>query len=214
MNRSRMITGAHDAATKGEGELYETPPQAVRALMAAEPFFSVPQRILEPACGPGQIVAALQAAGHTVTASDLFDYEARWKGAPDTERRWGLDFLDARIAGFIGYRNAGFRAVVMNPPYSKANDFVAAALQWAPRVYALLELGWIQGEAAGRCALVDDGPLIRVLPFIDRLDMHRDGFPAERRTNSTRKHAWFVFANRRAADAAPIEMRRISAAGA
>lgn len=205
MNRPRMITGAHDAATRGEAELYETPPGAVRALLAAEPFFSRPQRLLEPACGPGQLVAALQAAGHDVTAADKFDYEARWKGAADTIRTWGRDFLASPP-------DTSCRAVVMNPPYSKADAFIVTALTCAPRVYALLELGWLQGEGASRCALTE-GPLIRVHAFRGRLDMHRDGFPEDRQSSSTRKHAWFVFASRRAEDAAPVELRRISEIG-
>lgn len=206
MNRARMMTGSHDAATKGDAELYETPPGAVRALMAAEPFFSRPQTILEPACGPGQLVAALQAAGHDVTAADKFDYEARWKGAPDTIRTWGRDFLEVPA-------DTSCRAVVMNPPYSKADLFVMQALNCAPRVYALLELGWLQGESLFRSALIDDGPLVRVYPFRGRLDMHRDGFPEELRQGQARKHAWFVFTTRRAADAAPVELRRISEIG-
>lgn len=207
MSRARTIVGSHRPDTKGIAELYETPPEAVRALMAAEPFFSRPQMIWEPACGPGQIVAALEACGHDVIASDKFDYSDRWKGGRPAH--WGFDFLDQPEP------MRACRAIVMNPPFSMADAFVERALQEAPRVYALLELGWLQGDSSPvRNRLIDDGPLVRVHAFADRLDMHRDGFPVERRTNSTRKHAWFCFVNRRKADAVPVAFRRISAKGA
>lgn len=206
MNRARMITGAHDAATKGEAELYETPPGAVRALMAAEPFFLRPQMILDPCCGPGQIVATLQAAGHDVTAADKFDYEARWKGRPDTIRTWGRDFLTVRA-------DESCQAVVINPPYSSADAFIEQGLACAPRVFALLERGWAQGERDARNALADSGILVREHAFRERLDMHRDGFPEERRTNSARKHSWFVFIRGRTGGDGSWITRRISCIG-
>ncbi|MBI1401434.1 class I SAM-dependent methyltransferase [Hyphomonas sp.] len=206
MSRVRTITGAHDTATKGEAELYETPPGAVRALLAAEPFFRRAQTILEPCCGPGQMVAALQAEGHQVIAADRFDYEARWKGRPDTVRTWHLDFLTAQP-------DRSCSAVVMNPPYSRADAFIERALACAPRVYALLELGWLQGEGALRCDLIDGGPLIRVYQFRGRLDMHRDGFPVERRQQQARKHAWFCFVWRSMAEPVPVAFTRVSEIG-
>lgn len=205
MNRVRTIIGAHDAETKG-AQLHETQPSAVRALLAEEPFFSRSQRILEPACGPGQLVAALQAAGHDVTAADKFNYEDRWKGAPDTIRTWGRDFLTSEP-------DTSCAAVVMNPPYSMTDAFILRALECAPRVYALLELGWPQGTGAQRCALTDGGPLVYEYVFRERLSMHRDGFPEELRSSSTRKHAWYSFVNRRCDGDGSWVTRRISCIG-
>lgn len=189
MTSVRMITGTHDAATKGEAELHETPPGATRALMRAHPFFFRRRRLLEPACGPGQIVAVLQGQGHEVIAADRFNYEDRWKGAFDTVRTWGRDFLRCGRAG-------GFDGVVMNPPYSWADDFIWRGLREAPMVFALLELGWQQATGA-RCELIDDGYLVHQYTFRERLDMHRDGYPEEKKQDSARKHAWFVFSRTR-----------------
>ena len=61
--------GRHALATRGD-DLYETPPQAVRALLKVE-------RLPECICGPGSIVGVLRAAGHRVYATDLNDYAAR-----------------------------------------------------------------------------------------------------------------------------------------
>jgi hypothetical protein len=63
------ITGATRAPFSHRGnDTYETPPQAVRALLAAE---RLPYNVWEPCCGPGAIVRVLRAAGHQVVATDL-----------------------------------------------------------------------------------------------------------------------------------------------
>ena len=56
-----------------KNDLYETPPEAVQALLVAE---TLPHVIWEPACGPGSIVRALRANGRQVYATDLVDYES------------------------------------------------------------------------------------------------------------------------------------------
>ena len=52
-------------------EFYPTPPEATRALLAAESFKGP---IWEPACGDGAIARELRAAGYDVVATDLVDY--------------------------------------------------------------------------------------------------------------------------------------------
>ncbi len=186
-----------------DAQLYETPPQAVFALMAADPWFQAPGRlILEPACGPGAITACLQAAGHTVISSDLNQYEMRWKGDSGKglqQPTWGMNFFDyspSLMSDIVGDRPF---AIVTNPPYggdkalgSKAARFAAHALQLAPRVYMLLELGFQEGgeRCAHRDELMDGPHYTGYFPFRERLAMHRDGHP--RQTGSqTRMHAWY-----------------------
>jgi hypothetical protein len=60
-------------ADRGD-DLYETPPVAVRALLAVE---SLPDTVWEPACGPGVIVGVLRDSGHRVYATDLVDHGCR-----------------------------------------------------------------------------------------------------------------------------------------
>ena len=67
--------GRHRLAERGD-DLYETPPEATRALLQVE---RLPHRIWEPACGPGAIARVLRDAGHAVVATDLVDY-----GCPDS----------------------------------------------------------------------------------------------------------------------------------
>src|SRR5690348_11053596 len=100
------------ALSDRKDDLYETPDVAVHALLRHEPL---PKVIWECACGPGRIVNVLREAGHFVYATDLVDYEC-----PDSESR--RDFLLDQAPGFaIG-------AIVTNPPFKLAGEFVAHAL--------------------------------------------------------------------------------------
>jgi hypothetical protein len=65
--------GRHALAARKD-DLYETPPEAVEALMRVE---QLPHHIWEPACGPGSIVGILRATGHRVYATDLNDWDVR-----------------------------------------------------------------------------------------------------------------------------------------
>jgi hypothetical protein len=71
------------------------------------------------ACGPGSIVKERRNAGHTVFASDLVDY-----GCPDS--RCGVEFLMERSVP------DGVDAIITNPPFKIAGEFVSHALALAP----------------------------------------------------------------------------------
>jgi hypothetical protein len=120
------------AALKDRGpdlpDLYETPAVAVDALLLAE---QLPHRIWEPAAGRGAIVRALEAAGHEVVGTDLNDFQAQFPS--------GIDFLLERVAP------AGAEAIVTNPPYKLANEFVAHALDLCPRV-VMLRLNFLESS--------------------------------------------------------------------
>jgi hypothetical protein len=182
----KMPSHAHSAMSRGGAirhalkdrgdDLYETPPQATRALLRHEATLG--PVIWEPACGPGAMVEVLRAAGKRVIASDLRDY-----GCPDSSH--GIDFLMERAAP------AGVTAIVTNPPYKLADDFIRNALQLCPTVCMLLRLGFLEG--AGRSDIID-GHLERVWIGVERLPMmHRDGWDGAKITNSAMPFGWFVF---------------------
>lgn len=171
-------------------DLYETPPVAVQALMKAE---VLPKVIWECACGPGSIVRELRSAGHHVYATDLVDY-----GCPESES--AVDFLLERAPSFaVG-------AVVSNPPYKLAAEFVGHALQLGiPKVAMLLRLAFLESER--RRAILDSGLLARVHVFRNRIPMmHRDGWEGPKSSSSI-PFAWFVW---ELGHKGPIELRRIS----
>lgn len=185
-------TGGRRAALKVRGDdLYQTPPEAVHALLRVE---ALPSVIWEPACGPGAIVAVLRAAGLSVLATDLVEY-----GCPYSEA--GVDFL---MEG-PGKPFRPPQAIVTNPPFKLAGEFVAHALDLCPLVIMLLRLAFLESDK--RTPILDDGRLARIHVFRNRLPMmHREGWAGPRSTSTT-AFAWFVWEREHRG---PAELRRLS----
>lgn len=163
----------HPLVERGD-DLYETPAEAVLALLKVE---RLPACIWEPCAGRGRIVAVLRNAGHRVLASDLGDYG-------DPTHFAGRDFLLETKAP------DGCNAIITNPPYKLATEFVRHGLKLCPKVVMLLRLAFLEG--VGRSDILD-GPLARMWVFRNRLPrMHRDGW-AGNRVSSSIAFAWFVF---------------------
>jgi hypothetical protein len=182
--------GRHRLSDRAD-DLYETPPEAVRALLAVE---EIPGAIWEPACGPGAIVRVLRAAGCEVWSTDLVDY-----GSPDQDQS-GIDFLmeSGSAPYYIG-------AIVTNPPFKLADQFVRHALLLCPRVYMLLRLAFLESER--RSTILESGWLKRVYVFRKRLPMmHRAGWQGPRASSAV-PFAWFVWDRDYCGRA---ELRRIS----
>ena len=172
-------------------DLYESPPEAVTALLRVE---KLPQVIWEPACGPGVIVRTLRAAGHVVHSSDLVDY-----ASPDQDHH-GWDFLSERKVPMWT------EAIVTNPPFKNAGEFVAHALELCPRVVMLLRLAFLESQK--RTAILDSGHLARVHVFRKRLPMmHRHGWDGPTNSNSGMAFAWFVWDRNHQG---PTELHRLS----
>lgn len=169
-------TGNHRAPLSQRGDdLYETPAPAVWALLRHE---TVPETIWEPACGPGAIVRVLRASGRIVHATDLVAYDC-----PDSEAR--RDFLMELTPP------GGIQAIVTNPPFKLAEEFVAHARRLCPKVYMLLRLAFLESER--RRDILEGGDIARVHVFRKRLPMmHRAGWEG-RKANSGMAFAWFVF---------------------
>jgi hypothetical protein len=170
MNRPIHVTaGNHSGPHSTRGlEQYETPACAVEALLHVEPL---PKYIWEPCAGGGSIVAALRAHGHRVVANDLtID---------------GIDFLQRRKAP------TGVKAIVTNPPFSLAADFVRHGLELVPKVVILERIQFLESE--GRSDIIDGGKLARVLVFANRVPrMHKAGWIGNR-SSPAMCLGWFVF---------------------
>lgn len=90
-----------------ERDAYETPQWVTHALLP-----HIPERVAaiwEPACGSGQMVRPLEASGYYVLGSDIND---------------GCDFLKAELPP-----GSQWDAVITNPPYNLAEEFIHHALQ-------------------------------------------------------------------------------------
>jgi hypothetical protein len=156
------------------GDCYDTPPVAVHALLKVE---KLPHRIWEPACGKGNVVGVLRAAGHEVIATDLNE-----RGCPNSLSR--IDFL---LPGF----DPKAECIATNPPFALAAEFVEAALERAPLVIMLMRLAFYESE--GRSHILDNAGLARIHVFAKRLPMmHREGWEG-RKANSGMAFAWFCW---------------------
>ena len=164
----------HTNADRGL-DLYEAPAVAVHALLRVE---KLPHWIWEPAAGRGAIVNVLRAAGHEVLASDITDYNEPTHFA-------GHNFLaESELPN-------GVQAIVTNPPFQWAEQFVAHALDLCPLVIMLLRLAFMESER--RCGILEGRGLTRIHVFRKRLPMmHRDEW-AGRKANSGMAFAWFVW---------------------
>lgn len=176
--------GTKTATKEDRGDdLYETPIEAMRTLLALESFGL---NVLEPSVGRGAILRPLEAAGYEVTISDLVDREITTQHG---ECQGVGDFL-ASIA--IG----GGWDIVTNPPYGVANAYAAHALrEHKPRKMALLlNLNFLAGfEDEDRCFVMDENPPSRIYVFTRRLPMmHRDGWTGPK-ASSQMNTAWFVW---------------------
>lgn len=163
------------ALSARKSDCYETPAVAVHALLKVE---SLPHYLWEPCCGRGNIVNVLRAAGHEVIGSDLVDYG-------DPTHFYRRDFLMEHKAP------AKCEAIVTNPPFMLAHEFVTHALEVVPKVIMLLRLAFYESER--RCDILDGGRLARIHAFRKRLPMmHRQGWEG-RKANSGMAFAWFVW---------------------
>lgn len=165
-------SGQHTYEERGS-DVYETPPEAVHALLKVE---KLPKHIWEPACGPGSIARVLEDAGHAVIATDLHDY-----GYGES----GFDFLKTRYEPIVG-------AIVTNPPYQLAQQFVEKALTLCPKVVMLMRLQFL--ESVRRAHILDRGSgLARIYVFANRLPMiHRRGWTGPK-ASSAICFAWFCW---------------------
>ena len=173
MQRASTGNPGRDPLSERGFDLYETPPEATRALLRAE---KLPVHIWEPAAGRGAIVDVLREQGHSVYASDLIDY-----GIPTQQS--AIDFL------MEWKPPLGCQCIVTNPPFKLVDEFVRKAIELCPTVCMLLRLAYLEGT--GRDDILDK--LTRVHVFKNRLPrMHRDQYDGPKAT-STIAFGWFIW---------------------
>ena len=154
-------------------DFYPTPPEAVEALINAE---KLPRDIWEPACGDGAVSKPLIDSKHNVISTDLNDFGY---GKP------GVDFL-------MELRPLA-SAVVTNPPYKLANEFVIKCLDMKLPYFAmLLRLAFLEGKQR-RAEIYDRQPPARVHVFSERLTMWKGDEEQLEGSTGFIAFAWFVW---------------------
>jgi hypothetical protein len=174
-----------------ERDLYETPAWVTKALIRGclhewdlrMVRLAIPSpTIWEPAAGGGQIAQALDASGFRVHATDL----AGRNGSPLTQ-----DFLSLLEAP------PEIRAIVTNPPYALATEFIEQALDMMEMrrglVAMLLKVDF--DSACTRAKLFADCKawgrklvLTRRIVWFDKPPE-----PGKRKSTPSENHAWFVW---------------------
>lgn len=127
---------------------YPTPPDFTQALLDrmgwAHCGVMSRMSILEPCCGEGQLAEVLVENGHAVTAFDI-----RHTGYG----RGGVDYLSLPDDLPDAYK---YDAVITNPPFSHAEQFIRRALLDAPIVAMFLPSGY--WHAYSRSKLFESRP--------------------------------------------------------
>jgi hypothetical protein len=142
-------------------DLYETPEWVTEALL---PHLPKGLHIWEPACGSGQMVRVL-ARQHSVEATDIVT---------------GTDFLKSA-------NSYGCTAVITNPPYNLATEFIEHALTQADFVAMLLRADF--DSAKSRKHLFGDcKQFARKLVLTKRIRWFEDS-----KGSPSFNHAWFIW---------------------
>lgn len=178
-------------------DLYETPSICVRAALAAG-IFPRPESgvVWEPCSGRGAISRELKAAGYSVVSQDLVSYD----GADD-DIVSGIDFLMETKAP------NGVSAIITNPPFKLADEFIRHGLSLVPRVIVFQRAMAIEG--CNRADIIDNH-LRGYWIGIDRPPaMHREGWTGKKISTSGAPFAWFDFESSPRPRAQPIELHRL-----
>lgn len=162
-------------------EHFETPVWAAEAILNREILTNV---VLDPCVGSGILTDAARAKGYAVMPIDIHDW-----GFAGTHIHDFLTMDSSRFTSFPDF------SVLMNPPFSKAEQFVNKCFELGARkVLCFQRFAW--WESAKRRAFWDANPPTRVYICGDRASCWRHDIPEDERGSGTpTAHAWFVFEN-------------------
>lgn len=133
---ARAIVQSYKKWDRKPADLYPTPVDGTESLIPAlkamrRPDGAPVKRIWEPACGDGRLARVLEWHGFDVIATDLREYPGYGMG--------GLDFLRETPQDKWGLDVGEIDAIVTNPPFSLAEEFIRRAHLFTPNVAMLLK---------------------------------------------------------------------------
>lgn len=162
-------------------DAYPTPAWAVRRLMEAVRFKG--GRWLEPCAGDGAIISTVDRADVRWTAVEIQrQFEPLLRKIPGIESIEIGDFMDYRPPAALDSKRP-FDAVITNPPYLDAMEFVEHCLELSTHVTMLLRLNFLASNKRNTF-MREHCPDVYVLP--DRPSFTGNG------TDSI-EYAWFVW---------------------
>jgi len=133
---AKAVTQSYKKWERKPSDLYPTPVDGTESLVPALKAMRRPdgkpiKRVWEPACGDGRLARVLEWHGFEVIATDLREYPGFGYG--------GLDFLKDTPENKWGWDIGEIDAIVTNPPFSLAEEFIRRALTFTPNVAMLLK---------------------------------------------------------------------------
>lgn len=156
-------------------DFYATHPSAIPPLLDILDW-KEPKRVWECAAGQGHLSEALKLYGHDVLSTDLID------------RGYGIapvNFLEN-----TPYDNMQFAAIITNPPYKFAIEFVKKSIELAPVACHFLRLAFL--ESSKRKEFFKECPPRYVAVFSERVPCSKNGlFPKDE--SSAVCYAWFIW---------------------
>jgi hypothetical protein len=155
-------------------DFYATPAWVTEALVGH--VVARPGLIWEPACGDGQMVNVLKEQ-FVVLATDI--------------NNTGLDFLAVKEMP-----NCGIRGIITNPPYDKAEEFCAHALELTKQVggYVAMLLRCDFDHAKSRSYLFRDHPAwSKKLVLTKRIVWFVEEDTGKPKASPSFNHAWYVW---------------------
>lgn len=183
-NMAEAIVESYKRWERKPADLYPTPCDATESLIPLLESLiengKLPGRkVWEPACGDGRLSRVLEWHGFDVFSSDLRKYSGYGTG--------DIDFLMDHFVE-MGWEPAGvYDAIITNPPFSVAREFVEKALKIAPVVIMLVKQNY--WNTKGRLTMWDEHRPSFFLPITWRL-----AFLKEERGNSPLMDcAWCVW---------------------
>lgn len=171
MKATLLIGGKSDEWERSPADFYPTPEECTHALLNRFPTFQN-LTVWEPACGDGAISKVMLGRGTTVISTDLHD------------RGFGTGGVD-----FMKTKNIfGARAIVTNPPFTVAEEFIRHARRMnVPFAMLLKGTYW---QAAKRRALFDETGPHAICPML-----WRPNFAPDRGKSPTMEFCWTVWAD-------------------
>lgn len=175
------MSSTNRGATREPSDFYPTPAWCVHRLLEA---IEIPgTKWQDPCAGDGAIVRAVSYTGSPMVPVQWSTFEIR----PECEAK----LVD--LVGLERHHTADWLrlnptvepdAIITNPPYSLAMEFVQAAIDRCPFVAMLLRLNFLGSESRSQF-LRDNPPSVYVLP-------NRPSFVKNGHTDSI-EYAWFVW---------------------
>ncbi len=188
MSMADAIVESYKRWERKPADLYPTPVDATESIIPLIEAISITadgvdrsgmegrsiKRVWEPACGDGRLSRVLEWHGLEVTSSDLREFPGY--GNP------GVDFLKPSVEGCFKYD-----AIITNPPFSHAKEFLIQARKHAPVVIFLLKQNY--WNTKGRLDLWDEHRPTFFLPITWRLAFLK----SERGNSPLMDCAWCVW---------------------